>query len=314
MATSQPVAGGCVHKGVGLRQTTLSQVVPTPYKGWHLYFPEQVYSDHSPTVKKIQLFEKYLISWKSLYNFSDLERKGHFSIDFKQLQEDEIIRDGCPDLAAQLKQTPGAVIETLGLAMHQLVYHELLKEEAWETEANGSEKVNTGALPFNLAKIHCRVTNYDTVTPLKHLKANCYGKFVSVKGTVVRVSNIKPLCTRMAFECTNCATIQTAILPDGKYVLPSKCATEDCRGRTFQPKRSHSLTETIDWQTIRVQEIMNDDRRETGRIPRTVDCELTDDLVDSCVPGDVVTISGVVKVMGADEGMACAFYTMAHFY
>jgi len=30
--------------------------------------------------------------------------------------------------------------------------------------------------------------------------------------------------------------------------------------------------------THRVQEIMNDDRRETGRIPRTVDCELTDDL------------------------------------
>ena len=55
------------------------------------------------------------------------------------------------------------------------MYHELLKEGAWETEAGGSEKVNSGALPFNLAKIHCRVTNFDPVTPLKHLKANCYG-------------------------------------------------------------------------------------------------------------------------------------------
>ena len=30
--------------------------------------------------------------------------------------------------------------------------------------------------------------------------------------------------------------------------------------------------------TIRVQEIMDDDQRESGRIPRTVECELTADL------------------------------------
>ena len=34
------------------------------------------------------------------------------------------------------------------------------------------------------------------------------GKFVSVKGTVVRVSNIKPLCTKLAFECVTCGTVQ----------------------------------------------------------------------------------------------------------
>ena len=31
---------------------------------------------------------------------------------------------------------------------------------------------------------------------------------MSVKGTVVRVSNIKPLCTVLGFECNNCATLQ----------------------------------------------------------------------------------------------------------
>ena len=39
--------------------------------------------------------------------------------------------------------------------------------------------------------------------------------------------------------------------------------------------------------------------------------------VDSCVPGDVVTISGVVKVMGADEGTTTVtvttFNTVRHF-
>lgn len=35
-----------------------------------------------------------------------------------------------------------------------------------------------------------------------------------------------------------------------------------------------------------------------GRVPRTIEVELTEDQVDSCVPGDVVTICGQVKVSG----------------
>lgn len=31
-------------------------------------------------------------------------------------------------------------------------------------------------------------------------------------------------------------------------------------------------------------------------MPRTVECELTDDLVDTCGPGDNVTVIGIVKV------------------
>lgn len=32
-------------------------------------------------------------------------------------------------------------------------------------------------------------------------------------------------------------------------------------------------------------------------MPRTVECELTEDLVDSCIPGDVVTVTGLIKVI-----------------
>ena len=52
----------------------------------------------------------------------------------------------------------------------------------------------------------------------------------------------------------------------------------------------------------RVQELTGDGCREAGRIPRTVECELTSDLVDSCVPGDMVTITAIVKATGSDEG------------
>ena len=39
---------------------------------------------------------------------------------------------------------------------------------------------------------------------------------------MVRVSNIKPLCTKMAFLCAACGEIQSFSLPDGKYNLPTK--------------------------------------------------------------------------------------------
>lgn len=44
-----------------------------------------------------------------------------------------------------------------------------------------------------------------------------------------------------------------------------------------------------------------------GRVPRTIEVELTEDNVDSCVPGDVVTICGQVKVSGFNCTMEYLF-------
>jgi DNA helicase MCM8 len=45
-----------------------------------------------------------------------------------------------------------------------------------------------------------------------------------------------------------------------------------------------------------VQEQLIGEQNEAGRVPRAVECELTSDLVDVAVPGELVTVSGVVKV------------------
>jgi DNA replicative helicase MCM subunit Mcm2 (Cdc46/Mcm family) len=33
----------------------------------------------------------------------------------------------------------------------------------------------------------------------------------------------------------------------------------------------------------------------TGKIPKTVDCEIKADLIDKCVSGDIVTLCGILK-------------------
>ncbi|KAL4224835.1 DNA replication licensing factor mcm8 [Mactra antiquata] len=296
------------------RMTQTKLDVASPYHGWKLYFPDETYNEHSSSVVMTQVFEKYLLSWLHSYNFDDIELKGSFTVDFKELFADTVICDSISDLQTKLKESPENVLSCLGLAMHQHISHKRLREAREATEESGCEITPED---YHVPVIHARIFNFTTPISLKNLKANYYGKFVSVKGTVVRVSNIKPQCTVLAFECSNCSNVQTVLLPDGRYTVPTSCPSGDCRGKIFQPLRSSNLTETIDWQTIRLQEIMGEDQKEAGRIPRTVDCELTHDLVDSCVPGDIVTVSGIVKVNSVDEGRGknkdkCMFLLYIH--
>ena len=50
----------------------------------------------------------------------------------------------------------------------------------------------------------------------------------------------------------------------------------------------------------RLQEIVGEEAYEEGRLPRNVECELTEDLVDVCVPGDVVTVCGIVNFINTN--------------
>jgi DNA replicative helicase MCM subunit Mcm2 (Cdc46/Mcm family) len=154
------------------------------------------------------------------------------------------------------------------------------------------------------------------------------GKFVSIRGTVVRVSGVRPLVRRIDFECSKCNDIAVLELRDGKFAAVAKC--KQCKTKTMEARRT--LAETVDWQKIRfvsvgvrqrcdnamcrLQEII--DNKSSGRVPRAVECELTGQLVDRCVPGgtslllggacdhrcwhraDIVVVSGIVKMITAE--------------
>ncbi|XP_013367715.1 PREDICTED: DNA helicase MCM8 [Chinchilla lanigera] len=280
-----------------LQQSTLDQFIP--YRGWKLYFSE-VYSDNSPFIEKIQAFEKFFTRHIDLYDKDEIERKGSILVDFKNLTKDDELTNLIPDIGNELRDAPEKTLACMGLAVHQVLTKDLEKHAA---ELQAQERLSSdGGTMVNVPHIYARVYNYEPLTHLKNVRANYYGKYITLRGTVVRVSNIKPLCIKMAFLCAACGEVQSLPLPDGKYSLPTKCPVPACRGKSFTPLRSSPLTVTMDWQSIKIQELMSDTHREAGRIPRTIECELVHDLVDSCVPGDTVTITGIVKVSNAEEG------------
>ncbi|RDD46487.1 DNA helicase MCM8 [Trichoplax sp. H2] len=274
-----------------LTQTTLT---PSPYEGWKLYFDEELYSPSSDAAYKVKAFMKFFTNY--LYDEDKTQQLDlifstkSLVIDFGYLKENEELLSECPSIADEITEQPHKIINCMGLAAY-----EVLTSMARYGTVNDHDVEEEDLYPFrkeSLPKISVRISNYEPVIPLKSLKANYYGKLVAVHGTVVRVSNIKPLAVQMAFTCNTCGDMQVMRFLDGNYKVPNKCVSSECKGRSFSPDVSSKHTATVDWQTI----------RESGRVPRTVECELIGNIVSSCVPGDLVNVVGIVKIISSDEG------------
>ncbi|CAL1537557.1 unnamed protein product [Lymnaea stagnalis] len=148
--------------------------ITSPYAGWNLYFPDQMYSDHSPIVEKVQVFEKYFVSWNKLFDWDDIEQKGFFVLDYKELYADQIIKDGYVHMETELRDSPDKVLACMGLAMHQIVSHKHQQEASAVLEELGGPQHDT--TNYCSPYIFPRVLNFGSPLALKNFKANCYGQ------------------------------------------------------------------------------------------------------------------------------------------
>ncbi len=61
------------------------------------------------------------------------------------------------------------------------------------------------------------------------------GKFVSLQGTVVRMSPVRPLVLEMPFVCGKCGEVQQQAFADGKFTPPTRCPGEDALRPACRP-------------------------------------------------------------------------------
>ncbi|GAY52345.1 hypothetical protein CUMW_141080, partial [Citrus unshiu] len=211
------------------------------------------------------------------------------------------------DLALQVKDDGGVLILSLDFQKFRKIcdvelFFETLEEKPRMTLSCMSAAVHKVLLTQcknNLEdgmKINIRPYNYpESMIALKNLKAAYIDKLVSVRGTVVKAGTVRPLVVRMNFECSKCKSEILRIFPEGKFSPPLVCTLHGCKSKTFTPIRASARK--IDFQKIRLQELLKSQDHEEGRVPRTVECELSEDLVDACIPGDVVTVTGIIRVI-----------------
>ena len=210
-------------------------------------------------------------------------------------------RSPFPDFADALREEPDGVLKCMGLSL-------CLIRSDYEPEAPPH-------------RITVRIQSVTPLTSLRDIKSSSVGKYgevsllapstpqhahlnpctpqpaVSVRGNIIRVSAVRPLVLRLAFTCLKCGEEVVMQFEDGKFELPASCNDASCRSRAFKPDFASAYA--VDWQKLRLQEL-EADAADAGRVPRTLEVELCEDLVDSCVPGDVVTVGGVVKAIEAE--------------
>jgi replicative DNA helicase Mcm len=201
---------------------------------------------------------------------SEMAVKGQksLSIDFKDLYAFD------PDLARTTLEAPGDHLPQFSIATFQKLR---IRDPAYADTIRGVN-VRFRALPAE--------------TALRRIGAEHIGRLVMVTGIIVRATNVQPFILKAAFTCGQCG--ETILLDQTDQFLKTPRECPSCssrRGFELNPKESVF----IDSQRIAIQE--RPEELPAGQLPRQINVEFKDDVVDVARPGDRVSITGVLNLI-----------------
>ncbi|GJQ86750.1 hypothetical protein Trydic_g5549 [Trypoxylus dichotomus] len=250
-----------------------------------LYFPQDC-ENRDELIKNINLFQNFINDNAPLFPLTKIQEQNHFSIDLKALLGDKNFIILWENFETTIFEDTNICLKCMAYAMHKTII-----------ESQGKSLLKE----LRCKVIYTRLFNVEPIRPLKDLKANLFEKLVSVRGTVIKVGAPRLQCQYIAFKCNTCENIQVVQQLDGIFALPTRCLTKGCRSHNFVPQLTSPFTRTINHQIIKLQEVNADVQGISGRVPRTIECDLIEDLVGSCIPGDDVVLTGILKVRNTSE-------------
>merc|ERR1712130_241281 len=147
------------------------------------------------------------------------------------------------------------------------------------------------------SSIHIRITNLPLTDELRDLRQLHLNSFVQVNGVVTRRSSVFPQLQLVRFDCMKCGFTTSPIAQNvdsekskDKLIRPQSCP--DCNSNgPFMVNENKTLYRN--YQKIVLQE--SPGSVPAGRIPRSRDIILIDDLCDSVRPGEEICITGIYK-------------------
>ena len=128
---------------------------------------------------------------------------------------------------------------------------------------------------------------------LRDLKAEHIGSLVKVKGTVVRVTEVKPRMVLAAYRCTVCTNDSYKTISGKEFMPPVICESAKCKAINSRGNivPNFSGSKFVSYQELRIQE--TSDQAPVGSVPRSFLVQLNGPAVRSCAPGDTVIIDGL---------------------
>eukprot|EP01126_Amoeba_proteus_P024530 TRINITY_DN2469_c0_g4_i11.p1 TRINITY_DN2469_c0_g4~~TRINITY_DN2469_c0_g4_i11.p1 ORF type:complete len:507 (-),score=64.90 TRINITY_DN2469_c0_g4_i11:367-1887(-) len=144
----------------------------------------------------------------------------------------------------------------------------------------------------------------DPILPIREVRSRHIGHLVTIKGIVIRVTEVKPLMTLCTYTCTKCSSEVFQKVTSKTFLPLSTCTSKECQknssktpvGRLEMQTRGSRFTK---YQELRLQEMP--EHVPIGHIPRTIAVHVYGELTRLVSPGDVVTLHGVFLPV-ANEG------------
>jgi len=135
----------------------------------------------------------------------------------------------------------------------------------------------------------------NTLNP-RAIGSSFIGKMICIEGIVTSVSLVRPKLQLSAHYCKEEDEFFIKEYRDGTMV--SKMAPTNFI-YPLKDQNSHllssqfGLSKYVDFQTIKIQEMP--ENSPPGQLPRSIECILTEDLVDATKPGDRIKVFGIYK-------------------
>ncbi|XP_066254993.1 DNA helicase MCM8-like [Euwallacea similis] len=228
-------------------------------------------------------FQRYLARHPEQCPVTQVEKDQFLSLSYKTLIFDQEFTKNWSSFREDLVTNTEFTLNCLGLS----VYEHICSCHKQKNEESQTKKVPV---------IRVRILDFEPQTLLKYISPASLGKLVSLRGTVVKCSPDKVICTYLGFHCHSCNSIQVGKQSNGIFTPMTVCPSCSTKGH-FEVACNSSLTKTIEWQSVILQEIECD----AAKIPQTLECELTEDLVKSCPPGDDVTVTGIIRAIDPND-------------
>ena len=129
--------------------------------------------------------------------------------------------------------------------------------------------------------------------PLRQLKASQIGSLQTIKGIVVKMTDVKPFLKVASYSCDVCGYETYQVNHQRTYMPLLDCQSEQCRnnrshGDIMQINRASKF---LSFQEITIQEPTNE--VPTGHVPRSIKISCFGSTTRKCAPGDMIFVTGV---------------------
>ncbi|RUS83603.1 hypothetical protein EGW08_008622 [Elysia chlorotica] len=137
--------------------------------------------------------------------------------------------------------------------------------------------------------IHVRVADLPLIEDIRSLRQLHLNQLIRTNGVVTSVTGVLPQLSVIRYDCNKCSFVLGPFYQtQNTEIKPGSCPECQSQG-PFEINMEQTVYKN--YQRLTIQE--SPGKVPAGRLPRSKDAILLDDLVDTCKPGDEVELTGI---------------------